>query len=310
MPLHHIRFEIKPLLEPVLQIYHTWYLFPGRDQLHPHIPVVSIWQALSASDKTSLCTAVPFLWLCPSPSGVRHLCSAGPALAVHHPHPPHPLHCWTCKITQTVSDSNHHLLKRLFGFSVHQSGVFSFPCIILHLLNHSHFVLNSLSCPSGLSLNIILNRFYFLFSPSEVRVSCFNDHNLLFGLRAAECSKGSESPCSQAAIAFICLMTPLGGPFRWIAVFACRKWRWDLPWGTDDCSLRWVCCGVRWWMFQDMDNMEASCVFYVKVGTFTHVEQSKNSLLTVNTAGVVRLTVQHHLIAHVSILLYPRDSLR
>jgi len=29
-------------------------------------------------------------------------------------------------------------------------------------------------------------------------------------------------------------------------------------------------------MLQEMDNMEASCVFYVKVGTFTHLEQSKN----------------------------------
>jgi len=33
-------------------------------------------------------------------------------------------------------------------------------------------------------------------------------------------------------------------------------------------------------MVQDMDNMEASCVFYVKVGTFTNLEQSKISLLT------------------------------
>jgi len=46
-------------------------------------------------------------------------------------------------------------------------------------------------------------------------------------------------------------------------------------------------------MLQVMDNMEASCVFYVKVGTFTHFEQSKISLLTVNTSGIVTLTVQH-----------------
>jgi len=35
-------------------------------------------------------------------------------------------------------------------------------------------------------------------------------------------------------------------------------------------------------MLQVMDNMEASCVFYVKVGTFTYLEQREISLLTVN----------------------------
>jgi len=43
-------------------------------------------------------------------------------------------------------------------------------------------------------------------------------------------------------------------------------------------------------MLQDMDNMEASFVFYVKVGTFTNLEQSKNAVLTVNKMGIVKLT--------------------
>ena len=42
-----------------------------------------------------------------------------------------------------------------------------------------------------------------------------------------------------------------------------------------------------------MDTMEANCVFNVKVGTFTHLEQSKISLLTVNKSGIVTLTVQY-----------------
>jgi hypothetical protein len=42
-----------------------------------------------------------------------------------------------------------------------------------------------------------------------------------------------------------------------------------------------------------MDNMEASCVFNVKVGTFTYLQQSKISLLTVNKSGIVMLTIQH-----------------
>ena len=53
-------------------------------------------------------------------------------------------------------------------------------------------------------------------------------------------------------------------------------------------------------MLQDMDNMEAGCIFYVKVGTFNHLEQIKISLLTVNTLGIIRLTVQHDLIVRVS----------
>ena len=52
-------------------------------------------------------------------------------------------------------------------------------------------------------------------------------------------------------------------------------------------------------MLQDMDNMEASCVFYVKVGMFTHLEQSKIFLLTVKKSGIVMLTVQHDLIVSI-----------
>jgi hypothetical protein len=52
-------------------------------------------------------------------------------------------------------------------------------------------------------------------------------------------------------------------------------------------------------MLQVMDNMEASCIFYVKVGTFTHHEQSKISLLTVNNSGIVMITIQHDRIVSV-----------
>jgi len=52
-------------------------------------------------------------------------------------------------------------------------------------------------------------------------------------------------------------------------------------------------------MLQVMDNMEASCILYVKVSTFTHLEQSKIFLLTVNKSGVVTPTVQHDMIVSV-----------
>ena len=55
-------------------------------------------------------------------------------------------------------------------------------------------------------------------------------------------------------------------------------------------------------MLQEMDNMEASCVFDVKVSTFTHREQNKRSLVTVDESGIVRLTVQHDLIVSISFM--------
>ena len=58
-------------------------------------------------------------------------------------------------------------------------------------------------------------------------------------------------------------------------------------------------------MLQDIDNMEARSVFYVKVGTFTQLEQSNTSLLTVNKPGIVKLTIQYHLIVSVSFIYYP-----
>jgi len=51
-----------------------------------------------------------------------------------------------------------------------------------------------------------------------------------------------------------------------------------------------------------LDNMAVSCVFYVKVSTFTHVEQSKTALSTVNESGIMTLTVQHDLIVSVSFI--------
>jgi len=55
-------------------------------------------------------------------------------------------------------------------------------------------------------------------------------------------------------------------------------------------------------MLQDLDDMEAGFVFYVKVGTFTHLEQSKNTLLTVNNTGILRITIPHDLIAIISFM--------
>ena len=132
---------------------------------------------------------------------------------------------------------------------------------------------------------------------------------LLFGSQAAQCPQGSDSFCLQATLAFIRLMTSLSWTLSRFAVSARRKWRKVLFQSIDHCSLRWL-CWARCWMLQDMDNMEASCVFYVKVGNFTYLKQSKTSLLTVSKSGIVRLTIQHDLIVSVSFMHYPWDSLR
>jgi len=55
-------------------------------------------------------------------------------------------------------------------------------------------------------------------------------------------------------------------------------------------------------MLQVMDNMEVSCVFYVKVSTLTHLEQTKTALLTVNKSGIMTLTVQHDMIVSVGFI--------
>jgi len=46
-------------------------------------------------------------------------------------------------------------------------------------------------------------------------------------------------------------------------------------------------------MLQDMDLNEASCIFYVEVGTHNQLEQSKIRILTVTTLGIAMLTVHH-----------------
>jgi len=52
-------------------------------------------------------------------------------------------------------------------------------------------------------------------------------------------------------------------------------------------------------MLHDMDQMEASCIFYVKVGRFDQFEPNKISVLTVTSLGIVLLTVHYDLMVSV-----------
>jgi hypothetical protein len=104
------------------------------------------------------------------------------------------------------------------------------------------------------------------------------------------------------------LMMCFGRLLRQFAISACQKC-WKIHFRSiDHCSLCWLCCWARYWMLQDMDNMEASCICYVRISMFVHLEQRNTSLLTVTETGIVRLTIQHDLIVRVSFMYYPGDS--
>jgi len=51
-------------------------------------------------------------------------------------------------------------------------------------------------------------------------------------------------------------------------------------------------------MLHDMDHMDASCVFYVKVGMFDQSEQSKISVLTITSLEIILLTVHYNLMVN------------
>ena len=55
-------------------------------------------------------------------------------------------------------------------------------------------------------------------------------------------------------------------------------------------------------MLHEMDHMEASGVFYVKLCTFDQPEQSKICVLTVISFGIVKLTVHHDLIVSICLM--------
>jgi len=63
-------------------------------------------------------------------------------------------------------------------------------------------------------------------------------------------------------------------------------------------------------MVHVVENMEASCVFYVKVVSFTHIEQSDISLVTVIKSGIVTLIRQYDTIVIGVLLWYPGHSFR
>jgi len=69
----------------------------------------------------------------------------------------------TSDLAKRLSNSNHPLMKSYFRLCCHQCRVFSYLSIFLLLPHRCLCIFNSLSCPSGFSLNIIRIPFLCLF---------------------------------------------------------------------------------------------------------------------------------------------------
>jgi len=310
VPERHHLFAAEQLPELSIRMCRTSYLVHGSCPLHPPIPVESVRRASSASAETSPCAAVPFWWLCPSPSRVRHLGSACPAQSLHHPHLPHPPHRWNL---QDHSD-------RLRWQPASPQTSFRALCMSIPRFQHAS------DCPAlaeplplRLQLAFLPQQFLFQHNPqsSSLSLHCLRSAFLVVSLPQASfwisscampqvlglsplpsrsCVHSHDDVVGSTAflICAICQPEVVKSSFRSI----------------DHCSLRGICCWARCWMLQVMDNMEACCVFHVNVGTFTHLEQSKISLLTVNKSGIVTLTIQHDMIVSVIFMHYPGNYLR
>jgi hypothetical protein len=59
-----------------------------------------------------------------------------------------------------------------------------------------------------------------------------------------------------------------------------------------------------------MHHMDASCIFYVKVGTFHQLEQYKIFILTVTIWGIAMLTIPYDLMVSACFMYNPGDVLR
>jgi len=99
---------------------------------------------------------------------------------------------------------------------------------------------------------------------------------------------------SDLSICLICLPVVVKGSF----------------WSIDHCILSWLCWWVRCWMLQDMDHMEASCIFCFEVGTLHRLEQCKISICTVSTLGIAMLPVHHYLMFSICLIQDPGDFLK
>jgi len=154
---------VQQLPEPSIRSFHASNLLHASGRLCAPIPIVLICQD-SLTSGEPLCALLYHIGNCaPHPAGFvifAQLAKLGIFIILNiNIH----LIVGTCKITQTISDSNHHFLKCCSRLCHCQSCVFAISLIFLLLLNRCICVFNSHFCHSGVSLDIILDPFLFLF---------------------------------------------------------------------------------------------------------------------------------------------------
>jgi len=112
----------------------------------------------------------------------------------------------TCKIAQTLSNGNEHLLKCSFILGGCQSRVFSISHFLLLLFNCCLCVFNSVSCHSSHPFHIVVNQFLLLFIPYTACFGLSPCRRLLLGSQAAQRPKNPDPSCFQATLQFYGLM--------------------------------------------------------------------------------------------------------
>jgi len=95
-----------------------------------------------------------------------------------------------------------------------------------------------------------------------------------------------------------------------LAIYGRPKWWKVFFWRINHYMFCWLCCRVGCCMLQNMDHMEASCNFYVKVDTFDQLEKSIICVLTITKLGIMMLTTQYDLIVTFCLKSAPRDFFR
>jgi len=180
--------------------------------------------------------------------------------------------------------------------------------IFLLLLNRCPWIFNFLPYYSSFSFHTMLDLFLLLIDASKVSFLAFIHWMVLCRSQAAQCTKYSGPIVPRSHSCHHSLDAVVGwNVFCGFDIFTCRDWWMDRCRRIDRCILYCLCCWVRCWTLQDMDPMEASCVGFVRVGTFDQVEERIISVLTTTTLGILMLTITHDLIFIVCFRWNPRD---
>jgi len=227
------------------------------------------------------------------------------------------LYSWNCPkmelfvpLAQTLSDSIQRLLTWCFRLSGCQFWLFSISHIFLLLLKHCFWINTSHSCHGGRSIQIMVSTFCIYFLAKYTSFSSFLCCKLLYRSYTVQCFYSLDTVSSQARCVFIRNKISLCVAVSGCPIFVLQQW-WKLFFPSIDHSIfSGIYCCMRCWMLQDMDHMEASCLFNVEVGIYDQIEQSQISVSTVTTLGIEMQTVEHDMIQSLWVMQVQGEFLR